>query len=182
MQVIATTDYRFVNRNKFDSIDPDKTGFFLDSCAEECYNLGLSITHYFKIKETDELIGFITLSAHRLELYSKSFRNDLTLPDNKKDHVPMIKIDQIAVSKPHQRKGYGDYILSYAINMVKKEIKEKIGSRYLFCEIYNDERNIPFFERKFVLLNSDWTKKPTRKFHQKHNMIGAILDLYADEQ
>ncbi len=154
-------DYTQINLNSFESTDLERTGYFLTECVEECTRLGLSRTHFLISAETNCLIGFITLSLRHYILPKTSLRQ---ATDEGRDYWPAVKIDQIAVTRSEQRKGYGTYMLDMIIGYIKEYVSTTIGCRLVTVEAYDDDENIDFFSAYgFVEIPDDWMKTRDRK-------------------
>lgn len=139
--------FKSMDVSTFVSTDHNGTGFFLEKCAEECNKLRLNLTHFYVQKGTKNLLAFITVSASKMITYRFNPRDSFEGKRNTKlnDHWPVIKIENIAVTKEYQRKKIGSNVVRAIIRIVEKEICNRVGCRFIIVEAYNQKDNTEFF-------------------------------------
>ena len=156
-------DFESIDVSTFVSTDHNGTGFFLEECAEECNKLRLNLTHFCVQKGTKNLLAFITVSASKMITYRFSPRDSFEGKRNTElyDHWPVIKIENIAVTKEYQRRKIGSNVVRAIIRIVEKEICNRVGCRFIIVEAYNQEDNTEFFR------SLGFKKIPPKSIHSK---------------
>jgi GNAT superfamily N-acetyltransferase len=174
--------YENLEIKEFKSTDPENTGHFLLECAKECSDLGLSRTHFLVDKDTNKLIGYITLAATKILTYKRTGpRLDSSAPEDKKDHFQVIKIDRIAVDKEMQKRGFGKWMLNHWARVIEVIIEPRIGCRFIVAEAYNveNDESIKLFKScGFKEIPEKWMKQKDR-LPRSRTRILMYLDLHA---
>ncbi|MHA2297350.1 MAG: GNAT family N-acetyltransferase [Candidatus Hodarchaeales archaeon] len=151
-----------MDKKSFVATESLRIGFFFSECIEECNDLGLSRTHFLIDKNSNQVVGFIALSAIDLALSKKTGpRNDPKAKRGTFDHFPALKLDEIAVSKPYQRQGIGSWMIKHVIQIVNEQLRNIIGCKFIYSEIIENKDNISFFVEKngFDIIPDEWTEK-----------------------
>ncbi|MBC2887291.1 GNAT family N-acetyltransferase [Brucella intermedia] len=99
-----------------------------------------------------KLIGYITLICG--EILTKT-PQDVIPPEQIYDYktFPSVKIARLAVDRRYQGKGLGDYLVSFAIGVVKDAIAPHVGCRFVVVD--SKQSAVRFYERLgFTLLDT----------------------------
>ena len=126
---------RLINSHKldnFNSYDQELRDFLLEDALDN-QNNKISVTYIWFLKETNEMLGYITLLNDRLSLESdlkKYFKN-------KGIHykaLPALKVGRLAVDDRFLRRGIGSLMLSFAVKVAERIFKAYSGCRFLVLD------------------------------------------------
>jgi GNAT superfamily N-acetyltransferase len=125
---------------------------------------GISRTNVICDAATDEIIGYVALSAAQIE------RAFLPKPQqrNRPDPLPATLLGQLAVNKDHQGKGYARSLLLFALRTALKASRE-VGSFGVITHPIDDE--VRAFYRKWGFQDLP--------FDPRRAMIVRMVDLEA---
>ncbi len=158
-----------IDFSTFKSNEPNRTGYFIKHCIPITIKNRLNVTYFFYDTRSNDFVGFISISAHRLALKKEAdFLGEKEISKNpkaEKDFIPAVKIDQLAVSEPYQGMKIATDMLSAIILDIIDEISLQIGVRLIYAEIYNKPSNIRLFKNfEFEILKFDWfsSKDPSK--------------------
>jgi GNAT superfamily N-acetyltransferase len=134
--------------NDFDCGDSDLNDFVRTDC-HGYRDQWLSHTLLAKLRETGQLVGFITLSSDAIILKTKEkkklipFHRDIL-------QFPALKIGRLGVQNGIQRGGVGKALLEYTIGVAfRMNIDLNIGCRFLTVDAY--PKSVSWYvERGFV--------------------------------
>ena len=106
---------------------------------------GISRTNVICDAETDEIVGYVTLSAAQIE---RAFLPK-ALQRNKPDPVPVTLLGQLAVHKDHQRQGHARSLLLFALRTAVHASRE-IGSFGVITHPVDEEARAFYHRWGFV--------------------------------
>jgi len=122
---------------------------FLQKSARQHISKGMSRTFVLiNDEKPKEILGFYTLSICEVE-------TDYLPPTIAKkypDQVPGLKLARLAVSKVHQHKGYGNYLIGSAVEKVIV-ISENVGIIGLFVDAKDNHAKEYYEQFGFISLN-----------------------------
>lgn len=99
------------------------------------------------------VIGYISLSCGQVAL-EKPPAEDLA---NYAYEFPAVKIGKLAVDHRHRKLGLGGQLVDFAIAVVKKEIKPRVGCRFIIVDSHKNA--VEFYQGKgFTLLDTEKNK------------------------
>ncbi|GCC11271.1 hypothetical protein IPdc08_01322 [archaeon] len=132
--------------NTFEALKEDFTNF-LRNDALDMRKGGYCITYLMLADKT--LIGYFTLSAYSIDLKSSGVKEIKQFRGVQK--IPSILLGQIAIHKEFVNKGLGKTLLQFAIGTIK-ELRKKIGIRFIVVNSYDRESRNWWEKREFQLL------------------------------
>ena len=139
---------KFHNRKRFDCGNT-QLNTFLQKIARQHITKGMSRTFVLVNDENPkEILGFYTLSICEVEteylpqIIAKKYP----------DQVPALKLARLAVSKNHQHKGYGNYLVGSAVEKVIL-ISENVSIIGLFVDAKNNHTKEYYEQFGFISLN-----------------------------
>ncbi len=135
------------NRNQFDCKNTVLNGF-LKKTAMQHITKGMSRT-FVLINDVSpkEIIGFYTLSICEVE----SEHLPATISKKYPGHVPAVKLARLAILKTHQHMGYGNYLISSAVNKVIL-ISENVGVIGFFVDAKDEYAKEYYQQYGFISL------------------------------
>ena len=138
------------NRNQFDCRNTALNSF-LQKTARQHITKGMSRT-FVLINDVNpkKIIGFYTLSICEVE----SEHLPATISKKYPDHVPAVKLARLAVSESHHHRGYGNDLISSAVNKVIL-ISENVGVIGLFVDAKDEYAKEYYQQYGFVPLNGN---------------------------
>ncbi|MBU3679609.1 MAG: GNAT family N-acetyltransferase [Candidatus Kapabacteria bacterium] len=94
------------------------------------------ITRCFVLRDSNRIIGYITLLADRL--WTASASQLLLNEDVLRTSFPAVKIGLLAVDSRHQGKGVARKLVAWSIALVLEEIAPKLGVRFMTVDALVD--------------------------------------------
>ena len=155
MLALTGEKHLFEEFSKFSSTNP-ALEFFLKERSVNFSRQALSQTHLV-YTETDELVGFFTLSIKILSFdksevskttYKRVSKFGYTEPDSDIVHVPVILVAQLSKNFNDTSKNLisGDDLLSHAIEKIIS-VQKEVGGKVAFLECENVEKLLSFYNR-----------------------------------
>ena len=136
------------NRTEFDCGNT-RLNIFLQKTARPHITKGMSRTFVLMNDKTPkEILGFYTLSICEVETDSLP----PTIAKKYPDQVPALKLARLAVSKNHQHKTYGNYLIGSAVEKIIF-ISENVGIIGLFVDAKDNHAKEYYETFGFVSLN-----------------------------
>lgn len=128
----------------------------------------ISKTFLVIYKETEELVGYFSLSADTVKLTLEE-KNNAELSEVSFMSLPAIKVGKLAVnkrlSKKAQHKGYGSFILDIADTFAYEMLEKGVACRFVTVdadiEYYPDTPQ--FYEKNGFVVNQTRKRKGTDK-------------------
>ena len=111
---------------------------------------GVSRTNVICDNDTDQIIGFVSLSSGSIErgAMQRKFRH------GKPDPVPMTLLGQLAIDQNYAGQKLGESLLYFALKTAKS-MSEKIGSMGVMTHPLNDEARTFYLKYGFVDIPGD---------------------------
>jgi predicted GNAT family N-acyltransferase len=128
MNLLITEIDEYIDVTNFNSKDPNVNSFLKKNALKNKKNL-LTRTYILLDTDTNSTVGYITLSANKLEL--------ATSEKYEMRHVPAILLGRIGVDNKFREKDYGMKLIQYAIGICN-EVKNFIGCRLFIAEVNKD--------------------------------------------
>lgn len=132
------------DRSKFDCGRVSLNNWFRQR-AWANHAAGISRTNVICDAETNEIVGYVTLSTAQIE---RAFLPK-PLQRNKPDPVPVTLLGQLAVHKDHQGQGHARSLLLFALRTAVRASRE-IGSFGVITHPVDDEVRAFYRRRGFV--------------------------------
>ncbi|MBS3157975.1 GNAT family N-acetyltransferase [Candidatus Woesearchaeota archaeon] len=117
------------NLKDFNSYELDLVEFLLEDALDN-QSKKMSVTYVWLLKETDAIVGYITLLNDKINLEGNLkdiFRNKGILYKS----LPAIKIGRLAVDDRFLRKGIGTLMIAFATNIAEKIFNTYAGCRFI---------------------------------------------------
>jgi len=129
----------------FSCADKDLNDFLINNAKSNNDNL-ISKTYIYYNQVSEEIIGFISLSAYRLNL-SNTIQFGLT-------QVPAVLLGRLAIDNNYRGKNLAVNLINYARG-VCNEVKQLIGCRLLIVEVKVNNTNLVryFLDRGFEIIH-----------------------------
>ncbi len=138
------------NRKRFDCGNT-QLNIFLQRTTRQHITKGMSRTFVLINDENPkEILGFYTLSICEVE----TDYLPLIIAKKYPDQVPALKLARLAVSKMHRHKGYGNYLITSAVEKVIF-ISENVGIIGLFVDAKDNHTKKYYEKYGFISLNGN---------------------------
>lgn len=109
---------------------------YLREQATQHHRDGIATTHVLvDAPKPARILGYYTLSAAQLLLGDLLDEDRRRLPHYP---VPAVRMGRLAVATAEQGRGYGEFLLAYAITRCL-DLREQLGVRVLLVDALNDE-------------------------------------------
>lgn len=157
-----------LSQYSFDCGKAKEYAFFLKYNAPKLDDMGITKTHLLIHKETNELIGYFSLSADTVKL-TLGEKNDSGLEDVSFMSLPALKVGKLAVnkrlSKQAQRKGYGSFILDIVNSYAYETLENGVACRFVTvdADIEYEPDTPEFYEKNGFVVNESRKRKRTDK-------------------
>lgn len=124
---------------------------FLQNTARQHITKGMSRTFVLiDDKSPRDIIGFYTLSVCEVE----SDYLPTVLAKKYPNQIPAVKLARLAINKKHQKLGYGNYLISNAIEKVIL-ISENVGIIGLFIDAKDDHSKKYYEQFGFISIEGN---------------------------
>ncbi|MFA5676102.1 MAG: GNAT family N-acetyltransferase [Christensenellales bacterium] len=145
---------------------------FLKDNALEYMRLGISHTYLLFHKESNEVIGYfsISMSGLRLTNTEKEVCGISHVPYNQ---CPCLRLGKLAINEKFRRKGYGAYIIEIVKGIALLLNEESIACRLIVvdADVQHDANNLYFYEKCGFVRSECGNKK-------RVDIIGMFVDIY----
>lgn len=124
---------------------------FIQRKAKE-YQLNSFARSYGLFSPDAKLIGYITLICGEILTETPQ---EVIPPEQVYDYktFPSVKIARLAIDRRYQGKGLGDYLVAFAVGVVKEAIAPHVGCRFVVVD--SKQSAVKFYERVgFTLLDT----------------------------
>lgn len=95
----------------------------------------ISVTYLWFLRDTNELVAYITLCPDCIKL--KGISEDLAKKFRDKGinykSLPALKLGRLCVDEKYLRKGIGSLLIQFAIHLAN-EVGQKVGCRFLYLD------------------------------------------------
>lgn len=121
----------------FHSYEKELVDFLVEDALDN-QNKMISVTYLWFLKETNELIGYITLLNDRVNLESnlkEFFRNKGILYKS----LPALKIGRLAVDDRFLRRGIGTLMIAFATKIAERIFVTYSGCRFITLDAKRNE-------------------------------------------
>lgn len=165
---ISTLTEEKLSQYSFDCGNAREYAFFLKYNAPKLDDMGITKTHLLIHKETDELIGYFSLSADTVTLTLEE-KCDSGMKDVSFMSLPALKVGKLAVnkklSKRVQRKGYGSFILDIVNSYAFETLENGVACRFVTvdADIEYEPDTPEFYEKNGFVVNESRKRKRTDK-------------------
>lgn len=161
--------------NKFHCSD-DFLNQFLRRKAKKHQKELLAVT-YLVIDNKENIVGYYSLSSAEMpatDIVRSRFANGKLY-----QAYPAIKIGRFAIDEKYKGKGYGTEIMNLIKIQFSENATQRIGSRFLLVDAYNDDKVLSFYNRKndfeFWTNEDRYSKTRLMYFDLKHTLQNATL-------
>jgi len=127
--------------------DTDLNGFLKEDAVKQ-QNQKINVTHVAIDKNTNKVIGYVTIMADKLRVSNKE-KKELNLTEKYSD-FPSVKIGRLAVGEKYAGKKVGTAMLQYIAGLVL-ESAETIGCRFLIVDSY--PKSVGFYQKIGFVIN-----------------------------
>lgn len=114
--------------NCFKSYEKELIDFLIEDALDN-QEKKISTTYLWFLKNTNELIGYITLLTDKISL-SPTLKEEFKKKGVYYKSLPALKIGRLCVDDNFLRKGIGELMIQFAIYQVQK-ISERCGCRFI---------------------------------------------------
>ena len=141
-------------------------------------NLNISKTHLFFSKDTDELIGYITLCNDTIKLDIEEKRES-GLFEVPFVSMPALKIGKLAVNNKFKlnKKGYGSFMIEYARSKVV-EINDSVG---IACRFITVDADLEYSDKTQEFYKKNGFKPNKRNTNKKCEIVSMRADVFSYE-
>lgn len=157
-----------LSQYSFDCGNAKEYVFFLKNNAPKLDNIGITKTHLLIHKETNELVGYFSLSTDTVKL-TLGEKSGTGLENVNFMSLPALKVGKLAVnkklSKRAQRKGYGAFILDIVNSYAFEILENGVACRFVTvdADIEYDPDTPEFYEKNGFVVNESRKRKRTDK-------------------
>lgn len=123
---------------------------FLHNDARNYSDQLLGVTYIFQKKDSNEIVGFYTVSNASLNLRElsrgKKKKVDKPIPfEKRRRSYPSVLLGRLGVSDAYQGNGIGMQILDYI--KINFRYQNKTGCRFIIVDAYNEDAVIKFYQK-----------------------------------
>lgn len=163
---IGSENLKDLSTYSFDTGKAVEYKTFLFNKAKPLNDLAISKTFVMIHNNTNELIGYFTLSTDTIKL-TDSEKVESKLSEVSFMSLPAIKVGKLAInkklSKEAQRKGYGSFALEMAMAKAYEVLKTGVACRFITvdADIEYDPKTVEFYEKNGFVRNQFRKPKST---------------------
>lgn len=131
-------------RKKFKKHSKEINNFLVNEALVE-QNQGLNTTHL--LIKAKKLVGFISLCSDSIRLETEEKEKEKVLYSN----IPALKIARLAIDKNCQHKGFGVFLINYAVK-IASDMRENMGIKFITVDCY--EHRLSYYKKQGFIINN----------------------------
>ena len=164
----------------FNSYEPELVDFLMEDALNQ-QKRKISVTYLWFKRDTDEFIGYITLSPDCVKLKRIDERLAQRFRDKGINYksLPALKIGRLCVDDTFLRKGVGTLMIQFAIG-IAKEICGHAGCRFLYLDAKrNPDKSkdvIHFYKNVGFELYKERDSKETPMYMDLWSILSELAD------
>jgi len=165
---------------KFQSYEKELEDFLKEDALEQ-QERNISVTYLWFLRESNELVAYITLSPDCIKL--KNINQELSQKFRDKGinyrSLPALKIGRLCVDDKFLRKGIGTLLIQFTINKAY-EMSKNVGCRFIYLDAKRNKDKskdvIHFYKKMGFELYKDRNNKETPMYLDIYPLIKELAN------